>query len=83
MVATDFRRQAACLIWPAVKRSALHPDAKALYFEYLGLDDLERPTLKTPGRLTTACLTRTNQNARFCRMLTWAFVDPASKEWIK
>lgn len=83
MFATDFRIEAAHKIWPTVKCSRLHPDAKQLLFLFFGLVDDEAPFLPDDAELRRAvCLHRPHTHPSFCRKLVWAFVDPESRTWV-
>lgn len=83
LAATDFRLEAVKKLWPAVLRSGLHDDAKALMKAFLGLEDIEQPFLPNNRELArVVCLTRANTHVLFCQKLIWAFCDPAARRYV-
>ena len=83
LVSTDFRHEARLKIWPAVNRSNLHPDAKALMKVFLGLADEEQPFIPRNRELArVVCLERPNTHLGFCQKLVWAFCDPEARKWV-
>lgn len=83
LLSADFRLEARQKLWPAVKRSALHPDAKQLMKVFLGLDDPEQPFLPDNTELArVVCLSRPNTHLMFCQKLVWALCDPDARLYV-